>query len=263
MEDEEFSDWEILLSEIISSDALGADRMDYLLRDSHHVGVAYGKFDHYRLVESMRVLPSGQLSDEPTLGIVSGGIHSSEALLLARYFMFMQVYYHPVRAAYDLHLEDFLREWLPNGRFPVVTEEMQRLNDSRVHEAIVEAAADSNAKGHNHASRIIHRQHYKMVYSPTLSDREATSDPLTVISEACERQYGSEKVRARSYPPSQAQTDFPVLSPDRSVESSHALSDPLRNIPIVDVGFILIDPDVADKARQWIRSEKNSILNSQ
>jgi HD superfamily phosphohydrolase len=40
-----FSEWEEILSEIIVGDAFGVDRMDYLLRDSHHVGVAYGKFD--------------------------------------------------------------------------------------------------------------------------------------------------------------------------------------------------------------------------
>ena len=40
-----FSDWEAILAEIIVGDAFGADRMDYLLRDSHHMGVAYGRFD--------------------------------------------------------------------------------------------------------------------------------------------------------------------------------------------------------------------------
>ena len=59
LSDEEFTDWETLLSEIISSDALGVDRMDYLLRDSHHAGVAYGRFDHYRLIDTMRILPAG------------------------------------------------------------------------------------------------------------------------------------------------------------------------------------------------------------
>ena len=39
----EFSMWETILSEIIVGDAFGVDRMDYLLRDSHHIGVAYGK----------------------------------------------------------------------------------------------------------------------------------------------------------------------------------------------------------------------------
>ncbi len=251
----------MLLYKIIGSDALGADRMDYLLRDSHHAGVAYGRFDHYRLVDSMRVLPSGQLSNEPTLGIASGGIHSSEALLLARYFMFMQVYYHPVRAAYDLHLEEFLKDWLPDGQFPVETEDLLRHNDNRVLEAIADAGACSRARGHKQACRIIHRKHFKVVYSPTLTDKKASSDPLSAVAAACVRQYGDENVRVRSYPLSQAQTDFPVVGRDGNVESSHALSDPLRNIPVADVGFVLMNPDHADDARQWILSEKQSILS--
>ena len=50
-----FSDWEAILSEIIIGDAFGVDRIDYLLRDSHHAGVAYGKFDHNRLIDNLRI----------------------------------------------------------------------------------------------------------------------------------------------------------------------------------------------------------------
>ena len=49
--------WETILAEIIIGDAFGADRMDYLLRDSYHAGVAYGTFDHHRLISSLRILP--------------------------------------------------------------------------------------------------------------------------------------------------------------------------------------------------------------
>ena len=58
LRDQEFTDWERLLYEIIGGDALGVDRVDYLLRDSHHAGVAYGRFDHYRMIETMRILPA-------------------------------------------------------------------------------------------------------------------------------------------------------------------------------------------------------------
>ena len=72
--DLDFSYWEAILSEIIVGDAFGVDRMDYLLRDSHHTGVAYGKFDHYRLIDTLRILPtppSGEEDDseEPALGV--------------------------------------------------------------------------------------------------------------------------------------------------------------------------------------------------
>lgn len=53
--DLEFTDWETVLSEIIVGDAFGVDRMDYLLRDSLHIGVAYGRFDHYRLIDTLRI----------------------------------------------------------------------------------------------------------------------------------------------------------------------------------------------------------------
>ena len=45
---------------------------------------------------------------KPTLGVEIGGLRTAEALLLARYFMFSQVYLHHVRRIYDHHFGDFL-----------------------------------------------------------------------------------------------------------------------------------------------------------
>ena len=75
----------------------GVDRKDYLLRDSLHAGVVYGRIDQYRLIDTLRVLPeSDQDGAEPRVGIEAGGLQSAEGLLLARYFMYSQVYFHPV-----------------------------------------------------------------------------------------------------------------------------------------------------------------------
>ncbi len=98
-----FDDWERILAEIIVGDSFGVDRMDYLLRDSLHSGVVYGKFDHYRLIDTLRVLPETDESNAPALGIEAGGLQSAEALLLARYFMYSQVYFHSVRRVYEAH----------------------------------------------------------------------------------------------------------------------------------------------------------------
>ena len=118
----DFSDWESILSEIIVGDAFGVDRIDYLLRDSYHTGVAYGRFDHYRLIDTLRILitsaddPNGT-DTEPALGLERGGVQSAEALMLARYFMYSQVYFHSVRRIYDIHLMDFLKDRLPGHTF--------------------------------------------------------------------------------------------------------------------------------------------------
>ena len=84
----------------------------------------------------MRILPASKESDALALGIESGGIHSTEALLLARYFMFMQVYHHHVRVAYDLHLEEFLKARLPEGQFPEDWDQLNSLTDNEILSAI-------------------------------------------------------------------------------------------------------------------------------
>jgi len=55
-----------VLAEIVSGPNLDADRMDYLLRDSLHTGVAYGRFDHNRLIQTMP--DPGLVPSEVTVG---------------------------------------------------------------------------------------------------------------------------------------------------------------------------------------------------
>jgi HD superfamily phosphohydrolase len=110
------SPWKSLLNEIVCSNTFGADRIDYLLRDSWHSGVAYGRFDHDRLISGLT--PLIDPNDEIALGLDIGAIHTAEALLLARFFMYTQVYFHDVRRVYDLHLKEFLEKWLSGGKFP-------------------------------------------------------------------------------------------------------------------------------------------------
>lgn len=92
-----------------------------LRRQALHTGVAYGRFDHFRLIDTLRILPppahgdERERSSEPYIGVEAGGLQSAEALLLARYFMFSQVYFHPVRRIYNIHLKDFLKERLKGG----------------------------------------------------------------------------------------------------------------------------------------------------
>ena len=108
---------------------MDADRMDYLLRDSHHCGVHYGKFDLQRLISTMVAIP-GVDGRAPRIGIQEGGLHAAEALVLARYFMFTQVYFHKTRVAFDVHLRGALKELLPGGHFPKPTEaELARVSE--------------------------------------------------------------------------------------------------------------------------------------
>jgi len=71
----------------IVSFGLGADRMDYLLRDSYYTGVAYGVTDSERMIRTIRLREGG-------LVIGEGGLEAAESILIARFLMFSAVYYH-------------------------------------------------------------------------------------------------------------------------------------------------------------------------
>lgn len=73
------------LGPIISGD-LDVDRMDYLTRDSHYTGVAYGIIDIERIITNMK------LDGELFLDIK--GVQAAESALVARYQMYPIVYQH-------------------------------------------------------------------------------------------------------------------------------------------------------------------------
>ena len=103
------------LSELLAGD-IGTDRTDYLIRDSHHLGVAYGRFDRHRLFNTLFVRDNPDKGG-PELALEDDGIHTVEGFLLARYFMFLEVYFHKTRRILDTHLTEFLKSWLPDGLF--------------------------------------------------------------------------------------------------------------------------------------------------
>lgn len=107
----------IIWRELIAGQ-MDADRMDYLLRDAHHSGVSYGRYDLDRLVESIRLCPDGE--GNFTVGIDESGLHAVEGLIIARYMMFTQVYFHKTRSIYDFHYEHALTSLLnkTDGIFP-------------------------------------------------------------------------------------------------------------------------------------------------
>lgn len=111
-----------LLWRPLVSGQLDADRMDYLLRDSHHAGVDYGRYDWHRLASTMTMAPAEEEGGAPRVGVTEGGWNVAESLVVARYMMFNQVYFHKTRVILDHHLHNALGQMLPNGTFPPPTD---------------------------------------------------------------------------------------------------------------------------------------------
>jgi len=86
---------EKILQSLLSG-PIDVDKMDYLMRDSLHAGVPYGRnFDQARLIQSLCLNAAGD-----GLAITDKGKTAAEMMVFARYVMFSEVYWHhAVRSA--------------------------------------------------------------------------------------------------------------------------------------------------------------------
>ena len=191
--------------ELISS-VWDVDKMDYLLRDSLYCGVRYGSYDLERIVDTITLYDENP-DELLRLGIRSGGIHAIEGLILARYFMFTQVYFHAVRRAYDLILTDFIAELLQaetgSALYPEGVMEYIEWNDPKV---LAEMHRSMDEKGKNLAWKLAARQHPKRVYETDgHTDRAIIASAMLKLPQGLKEQY----------PTVQIWTDQAVDHPER------------------------------------------------
>jgi HD superfamily phosphohydrolase len=91
------------------SGTFDVDRCDYLLRDAHFTGVSYGSFDLDWLVRSLRFGHPQTPHGAPHLAIDGvKGLPAIESFVLARLFMFQQVYFHKASRASEWHFSRIL-----------------------------------------------------------------------------------------------------------------------------------------------------------
>lgn len=253
------SPWKTLLNEILTGNIFGADRIDYLLRDSWHAGVAYGKFDSIRLVDGLRTVMDPN-QEEITLGLELGSIHAAEALLVARYFMYTQVYFHDVRRAYDLHLKEFLKATLLGGKFPSDWRELLTVTDHEILAALREVATNPNHPYHNLASPLMKRKHFRTIYEHTYTAKRKRPTIFEDLAKfACEA-FGGASVRTDRYGPKAERNDFWVLTENGSLESSLEVSGIIAGLPPLEFGFLFVAPALQETAKSRIDTKLKELL---
>lgn len=89
------------LNQLVSSQ-LDMDRLDYLKRDSFYTGVAEGNINSERLITMLSV-------HQDNLAVEEKGIYSVEKFLMARRFMYWQVYLHKTSMAAEALLVRIMR----------------------------------------------------------------------------------------------------------------------------------------------------------
>lgn len=248
-----------LLRDIVSGQ-VDADRTDYLLRDSLHCGVDYGKFDYRRLIECLtgwRDEDTGEL----VMGIRRDGIHSFESLILARYQMSTQVYYHRLRRIYDYYLKEYFLS-LDKADFDT-PEKVLQWNDIKAMNQLFAAAGDTSMAGHEWADRIVNRRHHRDVFSLDEGDGPQAVKTAKKVSTAIREEFDDvgflddfpdkptpiHKI-ARDDDRDSQLIDFPLL--DRGRRSSLGeRSQILKTLPATfRIGYIFAEVDDTRKRRE-------------
>jgi uncharacterized protein len=170
---------ELLILKKLISGQFDADRMDYLIRDSLHCGVGYGNFDYLRLLETLLVKESQDLGLE--LAIDRGGIHTLEAMMLARYWMFNQVYLHKTRRIFDIYLSRYLKAWY-QGQYNILINVLAEDDLSVMTDIRRDAQTGGKTDREIYATRIINRDHHHVVYETT-NHADANDVRLTLTLE--------------------------------------------------------------------------------
>ena len=252
-----------LLWRSLVSGQLDADRADYLLRDSHHVGVAYGKYDLPRLLVTMTVAID-QETNSPVLAVEEGGIHAAEGLIVARYMMFTQVYFQHTRRAYDYHLGEAVKSLLARAQKdtnlekkeafpPPTTRENVKAylewNDWRVLGLI------NNGEGEEHGELLRERRHYRRVYEtpevPSKDDLEFFEHVSNTLADLV----GFEDTASSSWYKFDS-ADIPVLlrpgDEDEELTVLSHLSSVVRGLKAVNQRRIYVPYDECQEARRKV-----------
>lgn len=216
---------------------LDADRMDYLLRDTRMCGVRYGEYDLPRIVETVTLTPA-----RDAVAVSRAGLHAAEGLLLARYSMFQQVYFHRTRRILDLLLEEVLPEW------PEDPAEYVAWDDSRLLEHL------------RHDERPAARAIWTRRLPTCVVELEVSGDPgaraeadhlAARLGAAVDgRVWVDGSARLRAFRP---EGDVPLLDTDGRLTSVSAASPVLRRMdPEVEVRRIYVERDQLAHAREVV-----------
>jgi hypothetical protein len=152
-------------------------------------------------------------------------------------------------------------EWLKT--YPVDVEGHLRMTDNEVLSAIMIAAADFRAAGHDPARRIARRAHFRKIYERNALDQRLQPDAVGRVAAALRERFGDAAIRERSVPPKQQNIEFPVLLDDGQISTSRAESNIYADFKPAAVGFVLIEPEKKTEARAWLAKNKKMILSEQ
>ena len=159
-----YTPWEKAISQILTADFFGGDRIDYLLRDSYFTGLSYGNFDYHQLINNMiLMIKDGQI----LLGLEENGLEACYALLLSRYFMHKRLYQYNRVKSYWYHTKEIVKNFFEGSDYLESVEKYIQANDYNIFAEMNKALFDPLHKSHDHAMALMDQKEPIQVFPVT------------------------------------------------------------------------------------------------
>ncbi len=250
----EGEDAERLLGQIISGE-LDVDKMDYLLRDSLYCGVRYGVFDLERLLDTIRPIqdpPSGTWG----LGVSEGGVHALEALVLARYYMFTQVYFNVTGKVLELHLNEWLKEakrvWPSDPEAFLEEDDVSALSEMRRSTSV-------------HSRAITHRERFTVAFESREHLNDAEREAFESLLPEVQETFGAHRLlisHSSKDPHRLAKKGVLVQREDGRREPMEKASHFLRHLTRIERYRIYAARDIRDQVAATLEERWRSVKPS-
>jgi HD superfamily phosphohydrolase len=238
---------ERLLAKIVSGE-LDVDKMDYLLRDSLFCGVRYGTYDLERLLDTMVPIADPE-TGEWGIGVEEGGVHALEALVMARYYMFTQVYFNVTGKAMELHFNEWLRE--QEVRWAAAPEAFLAQDDVSVWSAMRISESP-------HARCLVERRHFSVAFETREHLSRADKERFEALLPELRRRFGPGSVLV-----SNSAKDPHRLGPSRvlvrrydgSLEPMEQASQFIRHLSRIDRYRVYTPPALREEVSAALREQ--------
>lgn len=104
------------------------------------------------------------------------------------------------------------------------------------------------------------REHFRSLYQRNPDDLAVNPEAGKAVFSAAGARFGTENFRYDHYIQRGSGPDFPVLTHDRRIASSLALSETLKSLPVLAVDYVFVAPQFREEAERWLAQNRKKII---
>ncbi len=208
----------------------------------------YGTYDLERLLDTILPIADPE-TGEWGIGVEEGGVHALEALVMARYYMFTQVYFNVTGKAMELHLNEWLDEqgWL----WASAPEAFLGQDDVSVWTALRTSASP-------HARALIERRHFPVAFETREHLAAADKERFEELLPGLRRRFGARSIllsNSAKDPHRLGSSRVLVRRFDGSLEPMEQSSQFIRHLSRIDRYRVYTPPVLRDAVAAALREE--------